>query len=71
MVLPGFSDSHWFRSMLGATAYGFFPHRTMDLLEAAPLIHGADERIPAADVELAAGCYADLVREVLDEGGGT
>lgn len=70
MVLPGFSDSHWFRSMLGATAYGFFPHRSMDLLEAAPLVHGANERIPVADVELAAGCYADLVRAILGDGEG-
>ncbi|MGI8726343.1 MAG: M20/M25/M40 family metallo-hydrolase, partial [Solirubrobacterales bacterium] len=25
MVMPGFSDSHWFRKELGATAFGFFP----------------------------------------------
>jgi acetylornithine deacetylase/succinyl-diaminopimelate desuccinylase-like protein len=66
MVLPGFSDSRWFRDAFpDCTAYGFFPQRTMDLFEAAPLIHGADERIPVADLGLAAAFYADLAVEVL------
>jgi acetylornithine deacetylase/succinyl-diaminopimelate desuccinylase-like protein len=66
MVLPGFSDSRWFRDAFpDCTAYGFFPQRTMDLFEAAPLIHGADERIPVADLGLAAAFYSDLVVEVL------
>jgi len=66
MVLPGFSDSRWFRDAFpDCTAYGFFPQSTMDLFEAAPLIHGADERIPVADLGLAAAFYADLAVEVL------
>ena len=37
----------------------------MGLLEAEPLIHGADERAAVADLELAAAFYADLCRRVL------
>jgi acetylornithine deacetylase/succinyl-diaminopimelate desuccinylase-like protein len=46
-------------------AYGFFPQREMDLFEAAPLVHGADERVPVADLGLAARFYAGLAEEVL------
>jgi acetylornithine deacetylase/succinyl-diaminopimelate desuccinylase-like protein len=66
MVLPGFSDSRWFRDAFpDCTAYGFFPQKEMDLFEAAPLIHGADERIPVADLGLASSFYAELAVEVL------
>jgi acetylornithine deacetylase/succinyl-diaminopimelate desuccinylase-like protein len=66
VVLPGFSDSRWFREAFpDCVAYGFFPQREMDLFEAAPLIHGADERVPVADLGLAAGFYADLAQETL------
>ena len=66
VVLPGFSDSRWFREAFpDCVAYGFFPQREMDLFEAAPLIHGADERIPVADLGLAAAFYSDLAQEVL------
>jgi acetylornithine deacetylase/succinyl-diaminopimelate desuccinylase-like protein len=66
VVLPGFSDSHWFRDAFpDCVAYGFFPQSAMDLFEAAPLIHGADERIPVADLGLAATFYADLAVETL------
>jgi acetylornithine deacetylase/succinyl-diaminopimelate desuccinylase-like protein len=66
IVLPGFSDSHWFRAAFpDCVAYGFFPQREMDMFEAAPLVHGADERVPVADLGLAAGFYADLAQEVL------
>ena len=38
VVLPGFTDSRWFREAFpDCVAYGFFPQRTMDLFEAAPL----------------------------------
>ena len=64
--MPGFTDSHWFRKAFGAaTVYGFCPQRELDLFEAAPLVHGADERAAVADVELAADFYADLCRRVL------
>lgn len=66
MVMPGFSDSRWFREAFGsATVYGFFPQRELGLFEAAPLIHSADERAAVADIELAAGFYSDLCRRVL------
>jgi acetylornithine deacetylase/succinyl-diaminopimelate desuccinylase-like protein len=66
IVMAGFSDSHWFRKAFdAATVYGFCPQRTMGLLEAEPLIHGADERAAVADLELAATFYANLCRRVL------
>jgi acetylornithine deacetylase/succinyl-diaminopimelate desuccinylase-like protein len=46
-------------------AYGFFPQRHMTLLEATPLVHGADERIDVRDLGFAAGFYADIARELL------
>ena len=65
-VMPGFSDSNPFRSAFpDAVVYGFCPHREISLIEAAPLIHGADERVPAADVEFAARFFRDLARTVL------
>ena len=66
VVLPGFTDSRWFREAFpDCVAYGFFPQKAMDLFEAAPLIHGADERVPVDDLGLAARFYADLVVETL------
>jgi acetylornithine deacetylase/succinyl-diaminopimelate desuccinylase-like protein len=66
MVMPGFSDSNPFRTAFpDAVVYGFCPHREIGLLEAAPLIHAADERIPAADVELSAGFFYELPRRML------
>jgi acetylornithine deacetylase/succinyl-diaminopimelate desuccinylase-like protein len=66
VMLPGFSDSRWFRETFpDCVAYGFFPQREMDLFEAAPLVHGADERVPVADLGMAARCYSRLVQEVL------
>src|SRR5262245_48709293 len=65
-VMPGFSDSNPFRTAFpDAIVYGFCPHRQMDLVEAAPLIHGADERVPASDIELAAGFFYELARRML------
>jgi acetylornithine deacetylase/succinyl-diaminopimelate desuccinylase-like protein len=66
VVLPGFSDSRWFREAFpDCTAYGFFPQHAMDVFEATPLIHGADERVPIEDLGLAARFYAGLVEETL------
>ena len=66
VILPGFSDSRWFREAFpDCVAYGFFPQRYMSLLEAAPLIHSADERIDVRDLGFAAQFYADLPRELL------
>jgi acetylornithine deacetylase/succinyl-diaminopimelate desuccinylase-like protein len=66
VILPGFSDSRWFREAFpDCVAYGFFPQRHMSLLEAAPLVHNADERIDIRDLGFAAGFYADIARELL------
>jgi acetylornithine deacetylase/succinyl-diaminopimelate desuccinylase-like protein len=66
VILPGFSDSRWFREAFpDCVAYGFFPQRHMTLLEATPLVHSADERIDVRDLGFAAGFYADIARELL------
>ena len=66
LILPGFSDSRWFREQFpDCVAYGFFPQRHMTLLETGPLVHNADERIDVRDLGFAAACYRDLARELL------
>jgi acetylornithine deacetylase/succinyl-diaminopimelate desuccinylase-like protein len=66
VILPGFSDSRWFRDAFPeCVAYGFFPQYHQTLLEAAPLVHNADERIDVRDLGFAAGFYADIARELL------
>jgi acetylornithine deacetylase/succinyl-diaminopimelate desuccinylase-like protein len=66
IVMPGFSDSHWWRAAFpDCVVYGFFPQRAMSGVEAYSLIHGADERIPVEDVGLAASFYSDLMVETL------
>ncbi len=66
VILPGFSDSRWFREAFPeCVAYGFFPQRHMTILDVAPLVHNADERIDVRDLGFAAGFYADIARELL------
>jgi acetylornithine deacetylase/succinyl-diaminopimelate desuccinylase-like protein len=66
VILPGFSDSMWFRHAFPeCVAYGFFPHRYMSLHEVAPLVHNADERIDVRDLGFATAFYADIARELL------
>ena len=66
VVMTGFSDSHWWRKAFpDCIAYGFFPQNAMDLTEAFPMMHGKDERIPVADLGLAAAFYADVMMETL------
>lgn len=66
VILPGFTDSRHFRNAFPeCVAYGFFPHRHQSLLEAAPLVHGADERIDVRDLGYAARFYADVTRALL------
>ena len=65
-VLPGFSDSRSFRDAFpDCIAYGFCPQRDMNIFEAAPLIHGADERILASDLAWATEFYGWLARRLL------
>jgi acetylornithine deacetylase/succinyl-diaminopimelate desuccinylase-like protein len=66
VLLPGFSDSRWFRDAFPeCVAYGFFPHRHMSLYEAAPLVHSANERIDVRDLGVAADFYTQVARQVL------
>jgi acetylornithine deacetylase/succinyl-diaminopimelate desuccinylase-like protein len=66
VILPGFSDSHRWRDQFpDCVAYGFFPQRYQGLLEAAPLVHNADERIDVRDLGFAAKFYADIARRLL------
>jgi acetylornithine deacetylase/succinyl-diaminopimelate desuccinylase-like protein len=66
MILPGFSDSRWWRHHFpDCVAYGFFPQRYQGWLEAAPLMHNADERIDVRDLGFAARFYTDIARELL------
>ena len=65
-VMPGFSDSNPFRTAFpDAIVYGFCPHREIDLLRSAPLIHGADERVPVSDVELSSRFFYELPQRML------
>ena len=68
MVMPGFSDSHWFRKAFGSTVFGFCPQSTMPLEQARQLVHAPDERIPIADVELMADCFYTLPKLILGPG---
>jgi acetylornithine deacetylase/succinyl-diaminopimelate desuccinylase-like protein len=66
LILPAFSDSKWFRDAFPeCVAYGFFPMRHQDLLEAYPLMHNADERIDVRDLGFATRCYYDLIGDLL------
>jgi acetylornithine deacetylase/succinyl-diaminopimelate desuccinylase-like protein len=66
VILPGFTDSRHFRvAFPECVAYGFFPHRHQTLLESAPLVHGADERIDVRDLAFATELYRDVAVRVL------
>jgi acetylornithine deacetylase/succinyl-diaminopimelate desuccinylase-like protein len=66
IVMPGFSDSNAFRQAFPeAIVYGFCTHRDIGLLESAPLIHGADERVPVSDIELSARFFYELPQRML------
>jgi acetylornithine deacetylase/succinyl-diaminopimelate desuccinylase-like protein len=66
VILPGFSDSRWFRDAFAeCVAYGFFPQKHQTLLETAPLVHNADERIDVRDLGFAASFYSDVARDLL------
>jgi acetylornithine deacetylase/succinyl-diaminopimelate desuccinylase-like protein len=66
VILPGFTDSRHFREAFpDCVAYGFFPHFHQTMLETAPLVHGADERIDVRDLTLASELYVDMARRIL------
>jgi acetylornithine deacetylase/succinyl-diaminopimelate desuccinylase-like protein len=66
MMLPGFTDSRWFREAFPeCVAYGFFPQRAMTRWDTTPLIHAPDERIAIGDIEFAARFFNELAPAVL------
>jgi acetylornithine deacetylase/succinyl-diaminopimelate desuccinylase-like protein len=66
LVLPGFTDSHWFRQAFPeCAAYGFFPQRAMSVFDTTPLVHAADERIKIDDIALASEFYFWLAPRLL------
>ncbi len=66
VILPGFTDSRHFREAFPeCVAYGFFPQRHQSMLEAAPLVHGADERIDVRDLHFATAFFTDLATRTL------
>ena len=66
IVLPGFTDSHWFRKAFPeCVAYGFFPQRAMTRFDTMPLIHAPDERIRVEDIDLASRFFNELAPAVL------
>ncbi len=66
VILPGFTDSRHFRAAFPeCVAYGFFPQRHQTLLEASPLVHGANERIDVRDLAFATTFFGDLAARVL------
>jgi acetylornithine deacetylase/succinyl-diaminopimelate desuccinylase-like protein len=64
VCVAGFTDSHWLREAFGTVAYGFFPSRYMDPQVASRLIHSADERIRADDLELGLDCFRHVAQAV-------
>jgi acetylornithine deacetylase/succinyl-diaminopimelate desuccinylase-like protein len=65
-VLPGFTDSRWFRDTFpDCVAYGFCPHSAMDMFEENGLMHAVDERVRVEDLGMAARFYAELAPKVL------
>ncbi len=66
VILPGFTDSRHFRAAFPeCVAYGFFPQRHQSLLQTAPLVHSADERIDVRDLAFAADFFTDLATRTL------
>jgi acetylornithine deacetylase/succinyl-diaminopimelate desuccinylase-like protein len=66
VILPGFTDSRHFRMAFPeCVAYGFFPQRHQSLMQTAPLIHGADERIDVRDLAFATDLFTDLALRTL------
>ena len=61
VVLPGFSDSRWFRAARSPTAWPTASsRRTRWTCSRPPIVHGADERVPVGDLGLAARGYSYL-----------
>ena len=65
-MIPAFTDSRHFRDAFPeCVAYGFFPQRRKTLHEMWRMMHARDERIDVRDLDWAARCYHDVVKELL------
>jgi acetylornithine deacetylase/succinyl-diaminopimelate desuccinylase-like protein len=62
---PGFTDSHFLREAFGTIAYGFFPVKAMDAVEATKLVHSANERVPVDDLEAGVHMLRHVARSLL------
>ena len=62
MELP---SRHFREAFPECVAYGFCPRREIDMFQTAALMHSADERVPIADLGLAARFFAELAPRVL------
>jgi acetylornithine deacetylase/succinyl-diaminopimelate desuccinylase-like protein len=66
VILPGFTDSRHFRAAFPeCIAYGFFPQRHQSMVDAWPLVHGADERIDVRDLAFATSFFSDMALKLL------
>jgi acetylornithine deacetylase/succinyl-diaminopimelate desuccinylase-like protein len=66
VILPGFTDSRHFRAAFPeCVAYGFFPQRHQSMLQTAPLVHSADERIDVRDLAFATDFFGELATRTL------
>ncbi len=64
--LPGFTDSRtWRQAFPDCVAYGFFPHKNLELREQAGRMHAKDERIDAEDLDFATDCFRDVTVRLL------
>ena len=65
IACPGFTDSHYLREAFGTVAYGFFPIKEMDAVDATKLVHSANERIAVNDLELGVEMLRATARTLL------
>jgi acetylornithine deacetylase/succinyl-diaminopimelate desuccinylase-like protein len=65
IACAGFTDSHYLRQAYGTVAYGFFPIREMDPVDATKLVHSANERIAVDDLELGVELFRSTARSLL------
>lgn len=63
VVVPWFTDSHWFRK-LGITCYGFEPFEVKPELLAS--MHGIDERIPVSVYSTGLRRFYKILRETVE-----
>jgi len=66
-MLPGFTDSRWFRNCFPeCQVYGFFPQKVMSMDQSMSLMHAADERVPVDDLSFATQFFYELPQRVFE-----